>query len=195
MVGSLYALMAAIFGAGFWLVHQPPAQAAITALVLSMPGPGPIWQGVEVLATAMAVVTAVSVSVYRLRSRPLRSVARVRVEVLAGGPDPGIPAGQLVFRRFDSPALVAPAARPALRDGGGVEVEALLFGVVPSLLLVVALVTAATGNEHVRQTVWPLLAGALLLAWLGRHLRRPTVPRTIPAHLGAAPDHLSVCES
>ena len=195
LVGTLYAGMAALFSAGFWVSRQPRFADASAWLILSMPGPGTYWQAGEALAAIAAAVVAGIAATRWVRSRPVRTAAGVRIEVLPSVPDPTIPAGQLVYRRFDSPALAQPPARPELRDAGSAEIDTLVFRLVPSFLLFVALVTACNGTERTRQVVWPLLAGALLLAWLGRHIRCTAGPQAAAVTAQAALDHLPDCES
>jgi hypothetical protein len=200
MVAGLNVFAVAGTGASIWLNQQPWFQDLTAGLVLAMPGPGLVWQCVQALAVlvglpaALTVAARRSMALRRKRRLDLLPTARVSVEVLAGGPDPWIPSGQLVFRRLDSPALAAPASRPALRDSGQVEVESLVFRIVPPFLLLVALVNATTGTERMRQTIWPLLAGAVLIAWLGHQARRSTARETAAA---AEPESeaLPECES
>ena len=113
-------------GASVWLTLQPWFLDLTAGFLLSLPGPGLVWQSVQALAVLLVVPAALVWAGRRLRTllrerRAGLSSPRVAVEVLAGSTDPAIPAGQLVYRRFDSPALAGPASLPDLPEIGQVE--------------------------------------------------------------------------
>lgn len=189
-LAAVYVFGAVMGVAGLWATHQPRSREAMARLILAMPGPGPVWQTLQALGVMAAapVLTVLTVKRARVglrwpRAWTAASGVGVRVQVLPTRSVRAIPAGEVVARSVDRPRLVALPERPAepvLRDSGSVEVEGLLFRLLPPVLVLLALVNATAGDASLRRTVWPLLAGALVLAWAGHSIRRSRTEQADP---------------
>lgn len=98
-----------------WVSNLPGYRAGYISVAEAMPGPFILGSlQLVALAVGFAALLTWRFKVW-LERRDLATV-EVRVAVTASPLDPGIPCGQLVYRRFDSPALTEPA-RAALPAG------------------------------------------------------------------------------
>lgn len=99
---------------GLWAVNQEPVTRATGALIEAMPG-GVVAGALQLSVLFVLGLLAIAFGVPAW-TRSLRGPAGARVEVavhsMSGPLDAGIARGQLVFRRYDSPALTPAAATP-----------------------------------------------------------------------------------